>query len=396
MNLFLFAFIIPLLYKTYGFSIGRCGMSVICQKGHCCSQFGYCGTDSEHCGVGCQYKNGICRLNNISTDGRCGPNNDGVVCPKGQCCSLYGWCGTSNEFCGHGCLKNYGHCISTSDNQSNSDDNISYDGRCSNNGRRCPNGQCCSKYGWCGTGSSFCGNGCQYKYGSCDSNISSSSNNDSNLLKIKVYDHCIYNDHWALTFDDGPYQYDEDLLDLLKSMDAKATFFLNGNNVMDITSKIGRNIVKRIYNEGHEIGSLTYNHVDLNFISSDELVNQMRLLEDALEDIIGLKPAFVRPPYGTGSHNSTVTEILQYLGYTGIIMWYVDTLDWDNSGDIDYAISQLNDNIDKPIISVNHNFYKNITKEKLINLIKAEIEFMKDKGYKMVTISECVGLEAYQ
>lgn len=60
MNLFLFAFIIPLLYKTYGFSIGRCGMSVICQKGHCCSQFGYCGTASTYCDYGCQKDFGRC------------------------------------------------------------------------------------------------------------------------------------------------------------------------------------------------------------------------------------------------------------------------------------------------------------------------------------------------
>jgi len=370
-------------------------MSVRCQNGHCCSQFGYCGTDNEHCGVGCQYKNGVCRLNNISTDGRCGPNNEGIVCPKGQCCSLYGWCGTGNDFCGNGCLKNYGHCSSSFDHQLNSDYDISNDGQCGDNGRRCPDGQCCSKYGWCGTSSSFCGTGCQYKFGSCDSE-ENNNNDSSNDLKIKIYDRCIYNDHWALTFDDGPYQYDEDLLDLLKSVDAKATFFLNGNNALDINSKIGRNIVKRMYDEGHEIGSLTYNNVDLNSLSSQEFIYQIRLLEDSLEDIIGLKPAFVRPPYGSGSNNSTVVEALQYLGYTGIIMWNVNTLDQDSNGDIDYAISQFNDNIDKPIISVNHNFYKNITKEKLINLIKAEIEFMREKGYKMVTISECVGLKAYQ
>jgi len=404
MKLFQFVLFIPsLLSKVYSLSIGRCGEGVSCPYGYCCSKFGYCGTSSEHCGAGCQYKYGICRMNSISTDGRCGPNNDDKVCPNGQCCSLYGWCGIGDEFCGNGCLKIYGQCFSTS----NSKDVISHDGRCSDNGRKCPNGQCCSRYGWCGTGSSFCGKGCQSEFGSCDgievsssssTSIENNNNEDSNgdLIKIKTFDRCIHSDHWALTFDDGPYYYDEDLLNFLESVDAKATFFLNGNNAMGITSKTGRNIVKRIYDKGHEIGSHTFNHVDLNSLSDEEFIDQMRLLEDVLEDIIGVKPAFVRPPYGYDSNNSTVTETLEYLGYTGIIMWNVDTLDWSNHGDINYALSQFKSSINQSIISVNRNFYEGITKEKLINLVKEEIEYMKKKGYKMVTMSECVGLEAYQ
>jgi len=409
MKLFHFIFFIPLLSGIYGLSLGRCGGNVSCPPGYCCSAFGYCGVTSEHCGVGCQIQYCTCRINRISTDGRCGPNYDGKICPNGQCCSIYGWCGTDHEFCGKGCLKNYGQCSSPS-SRANSDDLITHDGRCGDNGRRCPNGQCCSKYGWCGTGSSFCGTGCQSKFGSCDGVDSpfvfgeeeeeeeegEGDNDDSTPSKIKIFDRCKHDNQWALTFDDGPFQYDEDLLDFLKSVDAKATFFLNGNNAMDITSKTGRNIVKRIHDEGHEIGSHTYNHVDLNNVTDKEFIDQIRLLEDALEDIIGVKPSFLRPPYGSYYRNSTVTETLEYLGYTGIIMWNVDTLDWNNDGSIDYAISQFKNSLGKPIISLNHSFYKNITKEKLINLVKVEIEYMKRKGYKMVTMSECVGLEAYQ
>jgi len=273
-----------------------------------------------------------------------------------------------------------------------SSSSFSSDGRCGViNGKKCPVGQCCSKYGWCGKGLDFCNIGCQEKYGLCHT-VKSSSH------PIKIINKCIHDHEWALTFDDGPYLYDEYLLDYLKSIRAKATFFVNGDNMMDITSDLGRRIIKRIYNEGHEIGSHTFKHADLDTLTADEIEGQMTPLEDALQSIIGVRPAFVRPPYGSGTTNKLVLDTLEYLGYTDIIMWNVDTLDWSYSGDITYALSQFQEHEinGESIISLNHNYYQTVSKEKILELVKAEIEYMKSHGYKMVTMSECTGQKAYQ
>jgi peptidoglycan/xylan/chitin deacetylase (PgdA/CDA1 family) len=397
MKLLQYLYIIPLIVKAYTSTTttttkpGKCGQGVSCPPGYCCSEYGYCGTTDDHCGTGCQPKYGTCKSHSISLDGRCGPEYGGKSCSNGECCSVHGWCGSDDDYCGSGCQKAYGQCSSSPTRS------ISSDGRCgqSYGKKSCPEGQCCSKYGWCGTGATYCSNNCQSDYGLCYSS-SQSKKIGSSTVGIKVFEKCLNKKHWALTFDDGPYMYDEYLLDFLKTHGVKATFFVNGNNVMNINSSQGKRIIKRMYNEGHEIGSHTYHHVNLNKQSKAEIENQMKLLEGALENIIGVKPAFVRPPYGSGCSNSTVVNTLGNLGYTGVIMWNVDTLDWSNSGDIDYAISQFRQHLGEPIISLSHCFYETITRERVLNLVRAEIDYMKDKGYKLVTMSECVGRKAYQ
>ena len=92
-------------------SDGRCGPSnggKICPGNQCCSQFGWCGgvkgTPSTWCfNNGRGANNGIYDTRDVSTNGRCGPNNGGTICPGNQCCSEYGWCGgirgTTSAWC---------------------------------------------------------------------------------------------------------------------------------------------------------------------------------------------------------------------------------------------------------------------------------------------------------
>jgi len=479
---------------------GRCGVdngNMDCPSGQCCSKYGWCGIGDVYCGVGCQEEYGTCEKTKfykphlISTDRRCGVYHGDTDCPSGQCCSSYGWCGTSDKYCGKGCQEEYGMC------NSKKPDNyvtIYTYGSCGpdNGGRVCPLGTCCSKHGWCGTGSIYCGLGCQKKYGSCDGgeiasptnktnidkegkpkktesnvdkevkpkktesnvdkevkpkktesnvdkevkpktaesdvdkevkpkktesnvdkevkpktaesnvdkeikpiNTTESNNNDT---KIEVFHECFNDRHWALTFDDGPFIHDEALLDYLKTKNVKATFFINGNSFMDIKSEQGRRIIKRLYAEGHEIGSHTFNHYDLTAHTPEEIIEDNKNLEEALEEIIGVKPAFLRPPYGRGAYEESVQEIFQSLNYTSIIMWNTDTADWENKGDTEYAISQMKKVVDigGSMIVVNHNHYYEMTEEKLINSAKAEIEYMLEQGYIAVPISECIKRDPYR
>jgi len=267
---------------------------------------------------------------------------------------------------------------------------ISTSGRCGKEFGVCPNHQCCSKYGYCGNSDEHCAikDGCQSEYGYCGDSVSN--------IKFKYYDKCKNDTHWALTYDDGPYKFDLDLLDLLEKKNVKATFFINGDNVMDITGKEGEKIVKRMYKDGHVIGSHTWKHVNLEDISNEEIIEQMTRLEDVLMDYIGKKPAFMRPPYGAGDGNEEIASILDSLGYTAACMWNVDTLDWDTKGDIDFAIDKFNEKIGKPIMSLNHCYYEKINQEKLLKLTEAEIDYMIEKGYTPVTMDVCLGLDAYQ
>ena len=61
-----------------------------------------------------------------------------------------------------------------------------------------------------------------------------------------------------LTFDDGPSKLTEDVLDVLKEKQVKATFFIVGKN---LETEQGKKILKRIVREGHAVGIHTYSHV---------------------------------------------------------------------------------------------------------------------------------------
>ncbi|ORY60354.1 glycoside hydrolase/deacetylase, partial [Neocallimastix californiae] len=266
----------------------------------------------------------------------------------------------------------------------------------------CPSGYCCSQYGYCGKDEDYCGTGCQSEFGKCE--VSSDNGKDYTPSSSKpassfaYYYNCKNKMDWALTFDDGPYKYDEDLLDYLKERGVKATFFINGDNVMDIKSSRGKKIVQRMYNEGHIIASHTWKHVDISEVSTDELIYNMTELEKYIEMYTGKKPAFMRPPYGAGHDNEKVGKVLKDLGYSAAVMWNVDTLDWDKSGNVDYALSVFKkyQKKGKGILSLNHCYYKDITKERLIKLTGAEIDYMLSQGYKPVTMDKCLGLKPYQ
>lgn len=97
----------------------------------------------------------------------------------------------------------------------------------------------------------------------------------------------------CLTFDDGPSEYTENLLDGLAERNAKASFFLIGNRVEKY-----RKTVLRMKEEGHTIGQHTQNHADLTKISEQEVREEINSANEAIMRITGERPRYVRPPFG--------------------------------------------------------------------------------------------------
>lgn len=125
----------------------------------------------------------------------------------------------------------------------------------------------------------------------------------------------------AITFDDGVYAYENDLINTLG--DNKATFFVNGQNYACIYDRADD--LKRISAAGHTIGSHTWSHKDLTTLSYDQLHDEFWRVEQAMEKILGLRPKYFRPPYG--SYNDLVLQVANERGYTKMILWNVDTQD---------------------------------------------------------------------
>lgn len=121
----------------------------------------------------------------------------------------------------------------------------------------------------------------------------------------------------ALTFDDGPYIYTPALLDTLASNNVKATFFVVGDNggkgqIQDPSTGYP-DIIRRMVAEGHMVGSHTWGHQDLATLTADQVRDQMLLNEQALVEILGFFPTYMRPPYT--SWNADVLQVLGELGY---------------------------------------------------------------------------------
>ena len=98
----------------------------------------------------------------------------------------------------------------------------------------------------------------------------------------------------ALTFDDGPNAHMGAILDVFAEYGGKATFYVIGNKVSGSNAEY----VKRAYDEGHEIGNHSFNHVDITQLSDAEVLSEISLTQNAVKEVIGVEPVWYRPPFG--------------------------------------------------------------------------------------------------
>ncbi|MCM3133319.1 polysaccharide deacetylase family protein [Paenibacillus polysaccharolyticus] len=128
-----------------------------------------------------------------------------------------------------------------------------------------------------------------------------------------------------LTFDDGPKNEKmiTSLIDALDKHHAKAIFFVNGNRV-----KRQPNLLKMIHDRDQIIGNHAWDHEDLKKMSSSEAKKQLTDVQQIVKDIVGEKPQFFRPPFGSGNDalkDAAKEEEMLYM------TWSNGSLDWDKS-----------------------------------------------------------------
>ena len=98
-----------------------------------------------------------------------------------------------------------------------------------------------------------------------------------------------------LTFDDGPDDKNTDaVLDILKQENVKATFYVLGRNV-----KAYPETAKRIFAEGHALGNHSYDHdYKRLYASADNYLAEMEQADDAIYELLGVRPLITRAPSG--------------------------------------------------------------------------------------------------
>ena len=176
----------------------------------------------------------------------------------------------------------------------------------------------------------------------------------------------------ALTFDDGPNAiYTEGLLAGLRERGVHATFFLLGKAV-----EISPQLVKQMHEDGHLIGNHSYEHVNLSSLSDEAAIAQVDLTNEAIYQITGEYPEYIRPPYGCWKSN------LDYETTMIEVLWNVDPLDWktDNAASIvERVLSEVQEN---DIILLHD------ASESSVNAAFEIIDKLTAEGYIFVTVDE--------
>lgn len=126
----------------------------------------------------------------------------------------------------------------------------------------------------------------------------------------------------ALTFDDGPAEDTERLLDVLAAHDVPATFFMIGKRVQERS-----HTACRVAAAGHEIGNHSYSHPIYLYRTAAETRDQIARAQEAIATVTGVRPVWSRPPCGvrTPAYFKATRE-------HGLrtVQWTVTGFDWKN------------------------------------------------------------------
>lgn len=175
----------------------------------------------------------------------------------------------------------------------------------------------------------------------------------------------------ALTFDDGPDpKTTPQALDILKKYGAKATFFMVGQNIAGNEA-----IVKRVHNEGHQIGIHTWDHPVLTKLPLESAQKEILDTQTAINNVIGIKATITRPPYG--AINATIQNSVDQ----SFIMWNVDSLDWKTRNT--KAIMQEIAKTQPGSIILMHDIHQTS-----IDALPSVIQYLQNNGYTLVTVDE--------
>lgn len=178
-----------------------------------------------------------------------------------------------------------------------------------------------------------------------------------------------------LTFDEG-YEngYTAKILDVLKENDVKAIFFITGDYL-----EREEDLVRRMVEEGHEVGNHTYNHPSLPTCDTSTIEKELTSLDKAFSQKFGTTMRFLRPP--KGEYNETSLKQTQQLGYINLF-WSFAYADWDvnHQKGTEYAYQMVMDNLHNGAVLLLHAVSKD-NAEALDSMIKGA----KNAGYTFGT-----------
>ncbi len=177
----------------------------------------------------------------------------------------------------------------------------------------------------------------------------------------------------ALTFDDGPAGSNTvALLDGLRERGAHCTFFLCGYKVERYPE-----LVKQMWEDGHQIASHTYDHPTLTSQSDAQIRSQLDKTDALLDRALGFNLDYMlRPPYGDFNDRVLKTANLP------CFYWSMDTYDWKSQNADAVYRELIKQARDGSLVLLHDSHMTSVTAAlRAIDTLQAE-------GYEFVTVSE--------
>ncbi len=183
----------------------------------------------------------------------------------------------------------------------------------------------------------------------------------------------------AMTFDDGPHPVlTPKLLDILKARRIRATFYVIGRNVLRYPD-----IVKRMVDEGHELGNHTWTHPFLSRLGNAGVLRELDRTSDAVYKTVQRIPVTMRPPYGA------LTERQQRMVHDErampTILWSVDPQDWRRPG-ASVVANRIVRRSHNGAIILAHDIHA-----PTIRAMPPALDGLLDQGYQFATVSMILG-----
>lgn len=208
---------------------------------------------------------------------------------------------------------------------------------------------------------------------------------------VPIVQTCTERGTFSISFDDGTQPPQEAITQIFEQHDARTTYFVNGRNFRCLYDPAMVDILRRTYAAGHQIGSHGWSHVYGSRISEEEFERQIRLVDEALEKILGIRPAHYRPPFG--DYDEDNLRVLASRNYSVVPLW--DLVAGSGTGTsiplTQQRYAEAAATYPTPHMALSHE--QDVS---AADYLPGVVEQLTQAGYRLVTVAECIGVPAYQ
>lgn len=187
----------------------------------------------------------------------------------------------------------------------------------------------------------------------------------------------------AMTFDDGPHPtLTPRLLDILRERRIRATFYVIGSRVQAYPG-----LLRRMVDEGHEIGNHTWAHPRLSRHGAARVLAELDRTAQIIWQVTGHVPVTMRPPYGAITQRQS--RMIHAERNLPTVMWSVDSQDWRRSGSSEVA-GRIVDGASNGSIILSHDIHPHT-----IAAMPAALDGLLARGFRFVPMSTLLGWEPW-